>query len=748
MLVPDTLLQQRYQVVRLIGQGGMGAVYEALDQRLGITVALKQTLASSGQAGRAFEREARLLAGLRHPSLPKVIDHFVDDSGRFLVMEFIPGEDLGTVLERREAPFPVADVLRWGDQLLGVLEYLHSREPPILHRDIKPQNLKLTPEGVPVLLDFGLAKGAHTLQSQLSTSGSVFGYTPHYAPIEQIHNSGTDQRSDLYALAATLYHLLTGTRPLDALSRATAILRRQPDPLRSPTELNPHVPRAVSAVLVQALALNQEERPASAAEMRAALAAAIRAPEPQPYDPDAPTVAAPGSGAVSVAAAAPSGPAKGAVPARAQAPAALASLAALLERARRQVPPLAATYVAQPLGRARRTLEPLVAAHISPLLQRARGVPWLLPSVGGAALLLALLLFAMNVASGGRETAAAPTAIAATTGPTSAPAQRTPTANITAQARPRGTTVSGLSTTAVRDRPGASSVEPSESYAGVLPLALTVRGRALDSVQKFQLVAPNGAAVVPDVRSVTSGEALLVVTELPGPLDGEAEFTLALDGERQPVGVVLRDYRERRLLQGVQADYSYTGRVRSDASGPFTQMLAEPDASSKPVAVLRNGDEVDLLRDDRPGWYQIRLRIVGQTTQFSVVGWVERWLVDNRDVPEPTVFSGILGKTPTDGAVRCGTRFSSSVYGSVERPDGSGIGGAVVRVTSSDGRNSFTQRTRSDGTYTVGGLGCTTWIVELIEVPGLAGFKANAVTVRNLNGGQYTAAEVRFHQQP
>src|SRR5262245_46246484 len=124
MLAPDTLIQQRYRIVRLIGQGGMGAVYQAVDQRLGNVVALKQTLVSDGAEQhaaalrRAFEREARLLAGLRHPALPRVSDYFADDTGQFLVMEFIPGNDLATMLATRGGPFPLEDVLRWAGQLL------------------------------------------------------------------------------------------------------------------------------------------------------------------------------------------------------------------------------------------------------------------------------------------------------------------------------------------------------------------------------------------------------------------------------------------------------------------------------------------------------------------------------------------------------------------------------------------------------------------------------------------------------
>jgi serine/threonine protein kinase len=278
MLASDTLLQNRYLVVRPIGKGGMGAVYLAKDQRLRSTVALKETFFEDESLRKAFEREAALLANLRHPALPRVIDHFTEDKGQFLVMEFIPGEDLEEMLKARGGAFPPSEVLGWADQLLDALDYLHTQEPPIIHRDIKPQNLKLTARGQIILLDFGLAKGSAGEMSQVAGSGSILGYTPTYAPLEQIHGTGTDPRSDLYSLAATLYHLITGATPPDALSRASAVIGGQPDPLRPAHEINTQVPTAVSAALAHAMALHSEQRPGNAAGMRREMSEASRAP--------------------------------------------------------------------------------------------------------------------------------------------------------------------------------------------------------------------------------------------------------------------------------------------------------------------------------------------------------------------------------------------------------------------------------------------------------------------------------------
>src|SRR5918911_1055753 len=277
MLTPETVLQSRYRIVRQLGQGGMGAVYEAVDQRLDTTVALKETLFADERLPKQFEREARLLARLHHPALPRVSDHFSEGDGQFLVMQYIPGDDLSEMMARKRGPFPPAQVLTWADQLLDALDYLHTQDPQIVHRDIKPQNLKLTSRGQIILLDFGLAKGQAGDISRVTTSASIFGYTPNYAPLEQIQGLGTDSRSDLYSLGATLYHLITGVKPPDALTRAAAIVNGQPDPLRPASEANPAVASDVDAVLGKSMAQNREQRYPTASEMRKALHGTERA---------------------------------------------------------------------------------------------------------------------------------------------------------------------------------------------------------------------------------------------------------------------------------------------------------------------------------------------------------------------------------------------------------------------------------------------------------------------------------------
>lgn len=271
LLAPDTILQSRYRVVRQLGIGGMGAVYEAIDLRLGHTVALKQTLTNNEEQWKQFEREARLMAWLNHPVLPRVSDYFTEGHRAFFVMQFVAGSDLAEIIAQQPGPLPRNAVVAWADQLLDALIYLHTHERQIVHRDIKPHNLKITPTGQIVLLDFGLAKTQAVDPSSSISCTSVFGYTPRYAPLEQIQDAGTSPRSDIYALGATLYHLLTGVKPPDALARATALVSARPNPLKPANEINSAVGVELAEILTRAMAQNPDERYGSAAEFRAAL---------------------------------------------------------------------------------------------------------------------------------------------------------------------------------------------------------------------------------------------------------------------------------------------------------------------------------------------------------------------------------------------------------------------------------------------------------------------------------------------
>ncbi|MFM8322352.1 MAG: serine/threonine-protein kinase, partial [Chloroflexota bacterium] len=250
------VLLNRYRIEHELGRGGFGAVYRAWDQNLSRTCAVKENLDTSTEAQRQFQREATTLANLSHPNLPRVTDHFsLPSQGQYLVMDFVDGEDLASYLAR-EGRVPLDQALDWAFQALDALVYLHSRQPPVLHRDIKPANLRLTPDGRVMLVDFGLVK---MYDPSLKTTLGARAVTPGYAPPEQYGTGRTDARSDIYALGATLYRMLSGADPLESVQR---IAGGQLAPAR---ELNPHVPPALSQALEKAMALDPGQRFQSAA---------------------------------------------------------------------------------------------------------------------------------------------------------------------------------------------------------------------------------------------------------------------------------------------------------------------------------------------------------------------------------------------------------------------------------------------------------------------------------------------------
>ncbi len=263
------VLHDRYKVRERIGQGGAGSIYLADDLRLeGRQCALKEVEYDRAlseillQEARAqFLREATILARLDHPNLPKVSDFFSNDTRDYLVMDYVPGKDLRTMVldARREKRFlPEREVLGWARQLTDALQYLHTQQPPIVHRDIKPSNLKITPLGLLKLVDFGLVK---ILAPEEVTITIIQGQgTALYTPIEQYatDESHTDVRTDIYSLGATLYHLLTNEPPVDARKRFL-----QPASLRPPREYNPSLSERTEQAILWAMALHPDERPNS-----------------------------------------------------------------------------------------------------------------------------------------------------------------------------------------------------------------------------------------------------------------------------------------------------------------------------------------------------------------------------------------------------------------------------------------------------------------------------------------------------
>jgi tRNA A-37 threonylcarbamoyl transferase component Bud32 len=282
MLTTGTILQDRYRIVSLLGQGGMGAVYRAWDMRLNVAAALKEMTPQPGldpqtlaQLRRQFQQEAMVLARLNHPYLVRVTDFFGEEDNTYLVMDFVEGESLADRISRQGA-LPEQDTLVWAGQLLDALSYCHGEG--VIHRDIKPQNVIIRPNGRAVLVDFGLVKLWDPYDPRTKTAMRGMG-TPEYAPPEQYETDmgHTDARSDIYSLGATLYHALAGQAPPTATLRMAA--PEQFVPVRT---LNPHASPAIEVAVLQAMELPRSQRWQSAAEMAAALGVAPPTTTAQP----------------------------------------------------------------------------------------------------------------------------------------------------------------------------------------------------------------------------------------------------------------------------------------------------------------------------------------------------------------------------------------------------------------------------------------------------------------------------------
>ena len=271
LYTPDTLVAQRYRITRLLGSGGMSAVYAATDITNETPVAIKQNGLPRQRA--AWLKAARQRAGLSHSNLPRVEAVLDTDGAAFLVMEYLDGQDFEELLHAGYT-LPMADVLAWADQLLDTLAYLHGQRPAVLHGAIRPRNLKLSGRGRPLLLDYAL------LPAQL-VANDTRRNDPYLAP-EASTGSRVDVRSDLYALAATLYHLLAGIPPVDAATRRALVGQGAPDPLQPLHQASAEVPAAVGDVLHAALALDPRVRPQAAAYFQALLRHAQDGHAPSP----------------------------------------------------------------------------------------------------------------------------------------------------------------------------------------------------------------------------------------------------------------------------------------------------------------------------------------------------------------------------------------------------------------------------------------------------------------------------------
>lgn len=263
-LQPATVLIGRYQIVRKLGQGGMGAVYLTQDLRLaGKQWAVKEmsdaAIADANerqQAVQAFQQEAQMLATLDHRHLPKVTDYFSEQGNQYLVIEFVPGETLEKKLEQTNGPLLEAQALNYVAQLCDVLDYLHKRRPPIIFRDLKPSNIMLQPDDQIKLIDFGIARH---FKPGKSKDTQAMG-TPGYAAPEQYGQGQSDARSDIYALGATFHHMLTGLDP-----------GVNPFHFERPRQLNPRISQPLDEVVVKAIELKPERRWQTVADLSQAL---------------------------------------------------------------------------------------------------------------------------------------------------------------------------------------------------------------------------------------------------------------------------------------------------------------------------------------------------------------------------------------------------------------------------------------------------------------------------------------------
>jgi serine/threonine protein kinase len=307
----DQVIQNRYRIIRLLGSGGFGSVYQAEDTRLGRVVALKEMDAARlgpderAVAEQLFEREARTLASLDHPNLTRIWDYFEDERRAYLVMEYVPGQTLRDLVQQRGGPLDEGFVLEFATQVSAVLSYLHTRQPPLIFRDLKPANVMVvseigdgsqesgvgqlpTPNSQPpaprfVLIDFGIAR---FFKPEQPGDTLIIG-TPGYAPPEQYGRGQTDQRSDIYGLGATMFHLLSGQAPASV----------PPPPLGS---ANPRVSPELARVVARATALEPADRYPSAEDLRKDVLAITRSrglastsQAPRPAAPSPPFAATP-----------------------------------------------------------------------------------------------------------------------------------------------------------------------------------------------------------------------------------------------------------------------------------------------------------------------------------------------------------------------------------------------------------------------------------------------------------------------
>ncbi|MEQ8222974.1 MAG: serine/threonine-protein kinase [Candidatus Eremiobacterota bacterium] len=268
VILPNNfILRDRFKIIRHLGGREINNLYMTKDlikKNYWVVKELINTFISSEERQEAikqFEFEAKLLMELDHPELPKLEDYFEQDGKHYLVMEYIEGDGLETIIEETPGFLDEIQVIDWGRKLCNVLSYLHSQKPnPIIFRDLSPENVMLTDNDEIKLIDFGISK---IFDPQTKTIAIAKNINPHFSPLEQYSTRLTDTRSDIYSLGATLYYAITKTLPMDAIDRSIGKL-----PLKPPKHFNKNISDELNNIIIKAMSLNKEERYQSVEDMK------------------------------------------------------------------------------------------------------------------------------------------------------------------------------------------------------------------------------------------------------------------------------------------------------------------------------------------------------------------------------------------------------------------------------------------------------------------------------------------------
>jgi serine/threonine protein kinase len=574
-----------FYIMSELGRGAMGVVYKARQNNLMRTVALKilpphLTRSDITYVAR-FHREAQSAAQLEHANIIPIYEVGEVDGYHYIAMRYIQGETLKSLMAR-EGAMEIARVVELIKPVALALDYAHQHG--IVHRDVKPSNVMRSHDGSVYLADFGLARTQES-RSNMTMAGMILG-TPEYMSPEQAKGlPDIGPASDRYSLGIVVYHMLSGALPFEAESQMEMIYARLRYDPRSLREVRSDLAPETEQVLNRALAREPEDRYGSGAEMIEALLQSIQEPPPPPP------------------------------------------------------PPPPDDKIDDTVVIPRKPKRPVLFF--------------------GVAAFLAALLVLLLAGSGIRNTIARivnePTQV---TDPLAANSETAIQSTSTATVQPSDTPVP-TRTPAPSPVPTRTSVPPtalptpqiddidvSSAYVGEFaewPIMMTITGDALDVFEEAIVSREDGQGlrIVRDVIVQSPEEVEIAFQssrDLPEVSAGDTAYAVELrgDGVSKEVMFEVRDYLETREVQGVRADYMYTRRVAVEGDDVYTRMRMQADSGSEAGAVLRNGDQLDVVNDTVDGWYKARIRTSSDPEAANLEGqiwWIERWLVDNESVP-------------------------------------------------------------------------------------------------------------------